>query len=95
MGEYSTGRPDQVETNRAEDIHIFLEGEQFPLTNQFLEKTTIVMTGPNKNTPFLAHRLAMRLAMYFRKQIRDFKVRKVHQSVGNFIAIFPNKDMMK
>lgn len=89
--------PDLFEPNRGEDIHVFLE-DRDPLllpNNQFLDRTAIVMTGPNENTPFLAHRLASRLAMYFRRQTRDFKVRKVHQSVGDFIAIFPNKDMLR
>lgn len=88
--------PDSVESNRAEDIHVFLEErDQFFPSNQFLDRTAIAMTGPNENTQFLAHRLATRLAMYFRRQPRDFKVRKVHQSIGDLIAIFPNRDMLK
>lgn len=88
--------PDQIEVERAEDMEVFINPRHELLPpNMFLYRTTIVLAGPNPNDKFLAHKIAIRLASHFKMQPRDFKVRKAHHSVGDFLAIFPTYDMMK
>lgn len=84
----------QIDNNQ--ELRVFLPLRQTLLPeNQFLERSAIVMTGPNHNDHQLINRLKRKLGYHFGHHPRQFEIRKIPASMGDLIAIFPNEDMMK
>ncbi|KAF3321452.1 hypothetical protein FCM35_KLT14705 [Carex littledalei] len=80
--------------NRGMDARVFLPTTDSP-NDEFLERAAIVLTGPNHNSDQLINQLTTKLAHHFHRHPRHFKVRRLPPLMGDLIAIFPNRDMMK
>ncbi|KAF3339108.1 Zinc knuckle [Carex littledalei] len=80
--------------NSGMDVKAFLPTTDSP-NDEFLERSAIVLTGPNHNDDQLINRLTTKLAYHFTRHPRHFKVRRLPPTMGDLIAIFPNRDMMR
>lgn len=85
-----------MQDGRVDDVRVFLPKRNTPNpATEFLDRSAIIMTGPNQNDAQLIRRITNKLARQFSRHPRQFEVSKIPASTGDLIAIFPNRDMMK
>ncbi|KAF3340752.1 Zinc knuckle [Carex littledalei] len=86
--------PAYLQGNRVQEMRVFLSPRRdlHPST-EFLQRSAIVMTGPNENDLQLRHKLQHKLAYHFHCHPRQFRIGKIPSSTGDLLAIFPNIEM--
>lgn len=86
--------PSYIQGGQAQEMRVFLKPRKDLLpTNEFLQRSAIVMTGPNENDHTLRRTLQQKLAYHFTCHPRNFRIGKIPSSIGDLLAIFPNEDM--
>ncbi|KAF3341779.1 hypothetical protein FCM35_KLT00417 [Carex littledalei] len=88
--------PAYMQDGRAEDMRVFLprRTELTPAT-EWIDRSAIILTGPNHNDDQLVRRIVHKLATFFSRHPRQFEVRPIPPAQGDLVAIFPDRDMMK
>lgn len=86
--------PKYINNAREDDVRVFMPStDELRPSNEALSRAAVVMTGTHVDSRTLPQRLAANLGMYFNCHPRDFSIRAVEPTTGDFIAIFPTVNM--
>lgn len=85
--------PSYFENKKPTEGRVFLSKRDKLLpVNEFLDRSAIVLTRPNQNTPTLAYNIVRKLVSFFKINPAHIRVRKIPTYMGDYLAIFPNVD---
>ncbi|KAF3325376.1 Zinc knuckle [Carex littledalei] len=83
--------PQYVGNHRPTYRRVFLtKRDTLAPANEFLERSAIVLTGPNHNTPTLAYSIVRKMATLFSLNPKHFEIRRIPPAMGDYLAIFPS-----